>query len=51
MRNKSEFNKQQHEFKINHVLSDGTRVDSIKGRVIPYTPETHMIYELVAKYV
>lgn len=38
------------DFKIIHVLADGTKVDSIKGMVIPYLPETHLIYELVAKY-
>lgn len=38
------------DFKIIHVLPDGTEVDSIKGMGIPYTPETKMIYELIAKY-
>jgi hypothetical protein len=37
------------DFKIIHILADGTEVDSVKGMVIPYTPETHQLYELVAK--
>ncbi len=37
-------------FKVIHVLPDGTEVDSVKGMRIPYLPETHGIYELVAKY-
>lgn len=38
------------DFKIVHVLPDGTRVDSIKGMFIPYTQETNVIYELIEKY-
>jgi hypothetical protein len=37
-------------FKIIHVLPDGTEIDSVKGMVIPYRSETHIIYELIAKY-
>jgi hypothetical protein len=38
------------DFKIIHVLPDGREVDSIKGMIIPYMPETKNIYELIAKY-
>jgi len=38
------------DFKIIHVLPDGTEVDSVKGYKIPYTPETHNLYVLLAKY-
>jgi hypothetical protein len=37
-------------FKIIHVLSDGTEIDSVKGMVVPDTSETHMFYEIIAKY-
>lgn len=37
-------------FKIIHVMADGTECDSIKGIVIPYSAESHRIYELIAKY-
>jgi hypothetical protein len=37
-------------FKITHILPDGTKVDSIKGMVIPFLPETKTIYELIVKY-
>jgi hypothetical protein len=38
------------DFKIIHVMADGTVLDSIKGIVIPYTQETRGIYEMIAKY-
>jgi hypothetical protein len=38
------------DFKITHIMADGMELDSLEGVVIPYTPETHQIYELLAKY-
>jgi hypothetical protein len=37
-------------FKITHIMADGRELDSLDGVVIPYTPDTLLIYELLAKY-
>lgn len=37
-------------FRIIHVMADGTELDSIKGMIIPYSAESQQIYELIAKY-
>lgn len=38
------------DFKVRHIMADGTVLDSIEGMVIPYAPETKLFYELIAKY-
>jgi hypothetical protein len=38
------------DFKIRHIMADGTVLDSLEGIVIPYAPETKLFYELIAKY-
>jgi hypothetical protein len=38
------------EIKVRHTMADGEVLDSIKGFVVPYTPETRLYYELIAKY-
>jgi len=34
--------------KITHIMSDGTVRDSVKGMIVPRTPETEMFYQLIA---
>lgn len=34
--------------KVTHVLKDGTRMDSMKGYVIPYRDDTKKIYRAIA---
>lgn len=35
--------------KVTYVLKDGTRMDSMKGYVIPYRDDTKKIYRAIAK--
>lgn len=37
-------------FKIIHVMADGTERDSIKGCIVPLTPETKLFYELIIEH-
>jgi len=34
--------------KVTYVLKDGTRMDSMKGYVIPYREDTKQIYRVLA---
>lgn len=34
--------------KVTHVLKDGTRLDSMKGYVIPYREDTKVLYKKMA---
>ncbi len=38
------------DFKIIHVMADGTEIDSVKGMVIPFSTKNQQIYKLIAKY-
>ena len=38
-------------FNITHTFADGTTVDSVKGLVIPRTPETEAVYRLAEEKV
>ena len=33
--------------KVTHVLKDGTRMDSMKGYIIPYRDDTKKIYRAI----
>lgn len=35
--------------KVTHVMSDGTKRDSVKGFVIPYNEDTKAFYEYISK--
>lgn len=37
------------EIKVTHVMSDGTKRDSLKGFVIPYNEDTKAFYEYISK--
>ncbi len=36
---------------IKHILSDGTELFDITGRVVPATGKTEVVYRIVAEYL